>query len=92
MWSAEDMGVSRGIGISGLDKYAKMFGLGSTTGIALPGEQSGLIPSPAWKAVAFPQSPTWLLGDTYPHRDRAIRFPDHADPGCAIRRRHSERR
>lgn len=54
-----------GIGVSGLDKYAKMFGLGTTTGIALPGEQPGLIPSPAWKAIAFPASPTWLLGDTY---------------------------
>lgn len=54
-----------GIGIAGLDKYAAMFGLGTTTGIDLPGEQPGLIPSPAWKAQAFPSSPTWLLGDTY---------------------------
>ncbi len=54
-----------GIGISGLDKYAQMFGLGATTGIALPGEQAGLIPSPAWKAKIFPSDPTWLLGDTY---------------------------
>ncbi|HEV3245531.1 MAG TPA: penicillin-binding transpeptidase domain-containing protein [Candidatus Paceibacterota bacterium] len=54
-----------GLGISGLDKYAKEFGLGTTTGIALPGEQAGLVPSPAWKATAFPEDPTWLLGDTY---------------------------
>lgn len=58
-------GGQQGIGISGLDKYAAMFGLGTTTGIKLPGEQSGLIPSPAWKARAFPGDPSWFLGDTY---------------------------
>lgn len=58
-------GGQQGIGISGLDKYAAIFGLGTTTGIDLPGEQAGVIPSPAWKAQAFPTSPTWLLGDTY---------------------------
>jgi penicillin-binding protein 2 len=58
-------GGQQGIGIAGLDKYAQMFGLGTKTGIALPGEQAGLVPSPAWKAAAFPTSPTWLLGDTY---------------------------
>ena len=58
-------GGQQGIGITGLDKYAEMFGLGSTTGIALPGEQAGLVPSPAWKATAFPEAPEWLLGDTY---------------------------
>lgn len=58
-------GGQQGIGITGLDKYAQEFGLGSTTNIALPGEQPGVIPSPAWKARAFPSDPTWLLGDTY---------------------------
>jgi penicillin-binding protein 2 len=54
-----------GLGIAGLDKYADMFGLASTTGIDLPGEDSGVIPSPAWKAVNFPKDPQWQLGDTY---------------------------
>ncbi len=54
-----------GLGIAGLDKYADMFGLASTTGIDLPGEEAGVIPSPAWKAVNFPNDPTWQLGDTY---------------------------
>lgn len=58
-------GSQQGIGISGLDKYAEEFGLGSTTGIALPGEEAGVVPSPAWKAANFPSDPTWLLGDTY---------------------------
>jgi penicillin-binding protein 2 len=54
-----------GLGIAGLDKYADMFGLASTTGIDLPGEVAGIIPSPAWKAVNFPKDPEWQLGDTY---------------------------
>ena len=54
-----------GLGISGLDKYAKMFGLGRETGIDLLGEQAGVVPSPAWKAENFPSDPTWRLGDTY---------------------------
>ncbi|MDR3571383.1 MAG: penicillin-binding transpeptidase domain-containing protein [Candidatus Pacebacteria bacterium] len=55
----------QGLGVSGLDKYAELFGLGTKTGIQLPGEQAGLVPSPAWKASVFPSNPTWLLGDTY---------------------------
>lgn len=55
----------QGLGISGLDKYAALFGLGQKTGIALPGEQTGIVPSPEWKAQVFPDSPAWLLGDTY---------------------------
>lgn len=62
---AGGFGGQPGLGVSGLDKYAEMFGLGTTTGIALPGEQAGLVPSPEWKALAFPSNPTWLLGDTY---------------------------
>ncbi len=54
-----------GLGITGIDKYAALFGLASTTGIDLPGEVSGVIPSPAWKAANFPSDPTWRLGDTY---------------------------
>jgi penicillin-binding protein 2 len=54
----------KGLGISNLDKYAAMFGLGTTTGINLPGEVAGNIPSPQWKANVFPGEP-WFLGDTY---------------------------
>ncbi len=58
-------GSQRGIGVLGLDKYAGEFGLGTTTGIALPGELAGTVPSPTWKAAAFPTDPAWMLGDTY---------------------------
>jgi penicillin-binding protein 2 len=54
-----------GLGITRIDEYAARFGLGSKTGIALAGEQTGVVPSPAWKAIVFPDDPTWRLGDTY---------------------------
>jgi penicillin-binding protein 2 len=54
-----------GLGISGIDKYADMFGLNQKTGVDVPGEQTGIVPSPSWKAVNFPDDPTWRLGDTY---------------------------
>jgi penicillin-binding protein 2 len=55
----------KGLGIANLEKYAGLFGFGSTTGIDLPGEKSGTIPSPAWKAINFKSDPTWRIGDTY---------------------------
>ncbi|HTR19056.1 MAG TPA: penicillin-binding transpeptidase domain-containing protein [Candidatus Paceibacterota bacterium] len=54
-----------GLGVSGLDKYAEEFGLGEKTGIALSGEQAGVVPSPQWKASVFGSNEPWLLGDTY---------------------------
>jgi penicillin-binding protein 2 len=57
-------GGQKGLGIDGIDKYAALFGLGSTTGIALLGEQDGVIPSIAWKKSVFPDDP-WRIGDTY---------------------------
>jgi len=36
------------LGIERISKYAQRFGFGQRTGIDLPGEQSGLMPSPQW--------------------------------------------
>lgn len=36
------------LGIDRIDKYATAFGYGQKTGIDLPGEQAGLMPSPSW--------------------------------------------
>lgn len=58
-------GDQRGLGISGIEKYARLFGFGSTTGIEIAGESSGTIPNPEWKAKVFPDDPTWRVGDTY---------------------------
>ena len=36
------------VGATRLAAYARQFGLGQTTGIEIPGEQSGWVPTPAW--------------------------------------------
>lgn len=54
-----------GLGIQKLDDYARMFGLGSTTGIELAGEEAGIIPTPAWKAEVFGADDPWRIGNTY---------------------------
>ncbi|MDO8522474.1 MAG: penicillin-binding transpeptidase domain-containing protein [bacterium] len=58
-------GGQRGLGISRLDEYARRFGLGTSTGIALLGEVSGVIPTPAWKEQVFGKDDPWRIGDTY---------------------------
>ncbi|MBV9159421.1 MAG: hypothetical protein JO019_02365, partial [Candidatus Kaiserbacteria bacterium] len=58
-------GSQNGLGITKLDEYARKFGLGSTTGIALLGEKSGILPTPAWKAQVFGADDPWRIGDTY---------------------------
>ncbi|HSE35146.1 MAG TPA: penicillin-binding transpeptidase domain-containing protein [Candidatus Paceibacterota bacterium] len=54
----------RGLGVRNLEKYARMFGFGSSTGIELSGERDGTIPNPTWKEKVFPGDP-WRIGDTY---------------------------
>lgn len=53
----------KGLGIDRLEYWYRQFGLGTTTGIGLPGEASGNIPNPAWKRAVFNEP--WYLGDTY---------------------------
>lgn len=52
-----------GLGIERMGTYLKRFGLGVPTGIDLPGEASGLVPTPEWKEKVK-QEP-WYIGDTY---------------------------
>lgn len=58
-------GSQRGLGIAKLDEYATRFGLGVPTGIALLGEESGVIPTPEWKERVFGPEDPWRLGNTY---------------------------
>jgi penicillin-binding protein 2 len=53
-----------GLGIARIEKYMRLFGFGTETGIALPGEEFGTIPNPEWKANIF-DGERWFLGDTY---------------------------
>lgn len=53
----------KGLGIDRLKYWFDTFGLTSPTGIALPGEEGGLVPNPAWKEQIFNEA--WNIGDTY---------------------------
>lgn len=50
------------LGINGIHKYGAMLGLGSPTGISLPGEEAGLLPSEQWKRAQT--GVQWMRGDT----------------------------
>ncbi|HVU06883.1 MAG TPA: penicillin-binding transpeptidase domain-containing protein [Candidatus Paceibacterota bacterium] len=53
-----------GLGIDRLNKYFRMFGLGSNDETGFFEGPAGTIPSPAWKDKVFPGDP-WRIGDTY---------------------------
>jgi penicillin-binding protein 2 len=50
------------LGIDAITAYSRMFGIGSPTGIDLPGEESGILPSSEWKQRV--QREQWYPGDT----------------------------
>jgi penicillin-binding protein 2 len=54
------------LGVDRIHKYASLYGLGRKTGINLPDEASGLIPSTRWKARAFRKADDrkWYPGET----------------------------
>lgn len=51
------------VGPVNIAKWADIFGLDKPTGVDLPGETQGLIPTPDWKRSQIKE--TWFLGDTY---------------------------
>jgi penicillin-binding protein 2 len=55
--------MGRRVGIDHLAEYARMFGMGKKTGIALRGEAPGLVASEEYKKKNFNQD--WYLGDTF---------------------------
>lgn len=54
--------VGRKLGPDVISEYAARFGLGKPTGIDLAGENSGLVPNPAWKRAKRGQK--WYEGET----------------------------
>lgn len=53
----------KGMGISGIEKSVKRFGLGQEVPFILPAGTKGTVPNPAWKQKTFGEA--WRLGDTY---------------------------
>ncbi len=51
------------IGFDRIARYAQNLGLGTVTGIKLPDEKPGFIPTPAWKQDRLHEP--WYTGDTY---------------------------
>ncbi|MBU0531747.1 MAG: penicillin-binding protein 2 [Candidatus Uhrbacteria bacterium] len=52
-----------GLGVARITDYASRFGMGSVTGIDLPGEAPGFLPSKEWKEEV--KGERWYVGDTY---------------------------
>lgn len=54
------------LGIDHIHDYLAQFGMGALTGIDIPGEKTGILPSTQWKKAAFrnPEMKTWYPGDT----------------------------
>ncbi len=58
-------GDQQGLGIARIGQYLRMFGFGGDAGLGGFSEVKGTIPSPEWKALNFPDDPTWRIGNTY---------------------------
>ncbi len=56
-------GNTSGLGIDRMRQYEERFGWGKKTGIDLPGEQDGFLPTPKWKEDRFGER--WYIGDDY---------------------------
>jgi penicillin-binding protein 2 len=52
-----------GLGVDALTKGFRQFGLGSSTGLDVPGEADGFVPSREWKERT--KGERWFVGDTY---------------------------
>jgi penicillin-binding protein 2 len=58
----------KGLGAQKLAEYYRKFNVGELTGIDLPGEKTGTVADPDWKASYFKNDSImskWYLGDTY---------------------------
>lgn len=53
----------KGLGIGKVETYMNLFGFGKKTGVDFLSEETGVIPTPHWKAKIFKEE--WRLGDTY---------------------------
>lgn len=51
------------LGADGLIAWTKKFGMGEKTGVDLPGEVAGFVPTPLWREKTLGER--WYLGNTY---------------------------
>lgn len=56
-------GAVRGLGMEKINEYETRFGFGSKTGIDIPGERAGFLPTSEWKKEKVGER--WYIGDTY---------------------------
>jgi len=54
--------LGRKLGVDRLARYARLFGLGSATGLRIGGESEGLVPTPEWKQRT--RGEPWIEGET----------------------------
>jgi penicillin-binding protein 2 len=52
-----------GLGVNHIAEYSELFGLGEPTGVELPAEIGGLVPTSRWKRLTVGES--WSTGDSY---------------------------
>ncbi|MBU0732260.1 penicillin-binding protein 2 [Patescibacteria group bacterium] len=62
-FNAETNQINGGLGVDRIKTYAKQFGLAQKTGIDLPGEATGFMPTRDWKEKI--KGEMWYIGDTY---------------------------
>ena len=72
--------VGNELGIDRIATYAKMMGLGRKTGIDLPNEDGGLVPSREWKQRVYKTK--WYDGRNHLRCHRPGCGQCHADSGC----------
>lgn len=53
----------KGLGVDNIAENLKQFNMGEKTGIDLPGESTGFVPTQKWKEEKFKEP--WYIGDTY---------------------------
>lgn len=58
--------IANQMGVDRIHDYLAQFGMGTLTGIDIPGEKNGLLPSTDWKKKAFrrKEAQIWFPGDT----------------------------
>lgn len=63
-WSSDPVFYELGnrMGVDNLASYALTFGLGKVTGIKLPGEEAGVVPTEQWKEETYGEG--WYPGET----------------------------